>query len=139
MKDDLQKLYSDLKEWGCDIDCARSRFLEDDELYVRCLTRFAWDPAFERMQQALEGEPDYGRAYEAAHFLKGSALTLNLDPIARTAARVTGELDGQPPRHPGDLLVQWRGLQETFRGYMEEYLSASRPSGSRSGTARRDR
>ena len=79
-EEEIWKIYNRLLKWGCDIPTARERFLEDDELYLRCLERFSKTPAFGVLQKSLSAE-DYASAYETAHLMKGTSATLEITPF----------------------------------------------------------
>ena len=82
------ELYSALIAWGADIKGARERFLEDDELYVRSLKRFADGTFIRRLDNALKGN-DTTSLYEVAHVIKGTTATLNLKPLYDIVCRIT--------------------------------------------------
>ena len=88
------ELYCALIAWGADISHARERFLEDDELYIRCLRRFADGSFFVRLDKALQSHDGAG-AYEAAHVIKGTTGTLNLKPLYDIVCKITQGLRGQ--------------------------------------------
>lgn len=39
----MNKLYGELRGWGCDVDGALERVINDDELYLACLQSIAHD------------------------------------------------------------------------------------------------
>ena len=42
----MNKLYGELRGWGCDVDGALERVINDDELYLACLQSIAHDETF---------------------------------------------------------------------------------------------
>jgi len=79
-EDEIWKVYNRLLKWGCDIPAARERFLEDDELYLKCLVRFRESPAYGKLKKYI-ALGDYTSAYEIAHLMKGTSATLEIIPV----------------------------------------------------------
>ena len=62
------------------MDATRRRFLYDDVFYKECLREFAFSRNIAALQTAMKNQ-DPKAAYEAAHELKGTTLTLGLTPL----------------------------------------------------------
>lgn len=77
---DMDKIFQDLEEWGCDVEGAMERFLDDKELYMMCLQTVISDPAFEKLGAALE-EKRVAEAFDYSHTLKGVLANLGLTPM----------------------------------------------------------
>ena len=88
-----EQVFSRLREWGCDVSGGLERFLEDEDLYIRCLKRFSHDPALINLQEYVKDE-NWKGAYEIAHSFKGSSGTLNLTPLYTASNELTSMLDG---------------------------------------------
>lgn len=69
-----------LKEWGCGVDVALERFVQDEELYISCLEKFVDDASFNQLKVSL-ADKNYEEAFNQAHTLKGVAANLGLDPM----------------------------------------------------------
>jgi len=76
----MEMIFQRLKEWGCDIEGALERFLDDKELYVTCLQTVAVDGNFKKLGAALE-EERIADAFDYAHTLKGVFANLGLTPM----------------------------------------------------------
>ena len=76
----MDKLLTQLKEWGCDIDGAMERLDQDTELYRDCLQMFKDDPAFDALGEAVKSG-DIQAGFDQAHTIKGVAANLGLSPI----------------------------------------------------------
>ncbi|MBR2528467.1 MAG: Hpt domain-containing protein [Blautia sp.] len=100
-----QELLDRLDLWGADVQGGMERFLYDEELYVKCIRRFAEDPAMEALKEAIQNK-DRQAAYEAAHTLKGTSATLSLTPIYEAVKKIVDELN-----EDGDLT----GFKEDFQ------------------------
>lgn len=77
---DMKEKLQTLAEWGCDIEGALERFLEDDELYMTCLETLVVDNAYEKLGKAL-AEGKVAEAFDYAHTLKGVLSNLGLTPM----------------------------------------------------------
>lgn len=77
---DMEKVFRGLEDWGCDLEGALERFLDDKELYMSCLQTVISDTAFEKLGEALEDKlvPE---AFDYAHTLKGVFANLGLTPM----------------------------------------------------------
>lgn len=76
----MSRLIDELKEWGCDVDVAMDRFIQDEDLYISCLEKFIDDASFGQLKICLE-EKNYEETFNHAHTLKGVAANLGLDPL----------------------------------------------------------
>ena len=112
--EEAERIYSRLEDWGCDVTGGLERFLDDDELYLRCLRRFAHDPSFINLQAAIR-EKDWKRAYESAHSLKGSSGTLNLTPLYEATRRMTTLLSSK------NMTLEQKGVTDLLQELGELY------------------
>ncbi|MGO5051191.1 Hpt domain-containing protein [Lachnospiraceae bacterium LCP25S3_G4] len=87
----MNDLYTELKQWGCDVDGALQRFIYDDELYKMCLIKFKDDENFVLLEKAMLGG-NYISAFESAHTLKGVAGNLGLTPLCESISIVVERL-----------------------------------------------
>lgn len=69
-----------LKAWGCDMDAALERVVQDEELLEDCLKLFYDDAEFFSLKQHLE-DGDTQKAFDSAHTLKGVSANLGLTPL----------------------------------------------------------
>lgn len=76
----MDKRLIELKSWGCSIDEAMERFLDDEEFYFECYSEAMKDPCFLELEQALQ-EHDIKRSFENAHTLKGIIANLGLTSL----------------------------------------------------------
>ena len=111
-----EHIFYRLAEWGCDIEGGRERFLEDDELYLKCLKRFAKDPGFLNLKCAVQ-EKDWKGAYEAAHTLKGTSATLNVSPLYQIIKRVARQVEEGKKPDEEELGEQMKTLGKAFSEY----------------------
>ncbi len=80
-----------LKNWGCNVDEALERFVDDKELYITCFNMFLVDPSFVSLEQALNAQ-DVKAAFEACHTLKGVAGNLSAGPLYQSICDLTEKL-----------------------------------------------
>lgn len=80
-----------LKAWGCDVDEALERFVDDKELYITCFNMFLVDTSFDALKQSLENN-DCKAAFEACHTLKGVGGNLSAGPLYEAICVLTEKL-----------------------------------------------
>ena len=77
---EMEKIFEALEKWGCDVEGALDRFLDDKELYMTCLQTVITDHNFEKLGEALK-ERQVPEAFDYAHTLKGVFANLGLTPM----------------------------------------------------------
>lgn len=117
----MDLLLDELKSWGCDVDGAMERFVEDEALYRSCLDTVLKDKAFAGLGTALQ-DHEKKKAFEYAHTLKGVLGNLGLTPMYDIAVRIVeplrnGQMEGLFPEY--EELLQ-------ARGYLEMLLEKTR-------------
>ena len=78
----MNSLLRELELWGCDVDGAMNRFLNDQSLYENCLRMLAEDSGFQELKQALLAG-DVKAAFDSAHTLKGVIANMGLTPMSQ--------------------------------------------------------
>lgn len=81
----------ELREYGCDMDGAMDRFLNDVELFDKCLDSVLADEAFENLGKALN-EGQVRPAFEYAHTLKGVIGNMGLTPLYEIIVQIVEPL-----------------------------------------------
>lgn len=115
----MENLFEQLRDWGCDIDGAMTRFLNDEDLYVECLHTLMDNEAFTKLEESLnEGEID--QAFHWAHTLKGVLANMGLTPIYEVVARIVeilraGSNENTMPIYR-EMMEQRAKLQEIMNG-----------------------
>ena len=117
----MEKLYGELRKWGCDVDGALERVVGDEELYRDCLQSIAHDEAFFALGDALRAG-DVDRAFDHAHTLKGVLANLGLTPLYDIVVRVVEPLrakrvDGVMEEYD-KLLVARERLEAIIKSYV---------------------
>lgn len=102
-------IFRELKNWGCDVDGAMERFLEDEELYVSCLQMVMSDANFEKLGAALK-EKEVEQAFDASHTLKGVFSNLGLTPMLLLAEQIV------EPLRKGVAENLWEPYEELLSG-----------------------
>ena len=80
-----------LRDWGCDIQGALSRFLDDEDFMLECIVMVSTDPAFEALGRAIN-EGNITNAFEAAHTLKGILANTGLTPLYEIIVQIVEPL-----------------------------------------------
>ncbi|MCD7826555.1 MAG: Hpt domain-containing protein [Clostridiaceae bacterium] len=104
-----------LEEWGCDIDGAMERFLDDEAFYFECYGQVITDPCFDRLCEALE-QHDIRSAFDCAHTLKGVIANMGLTPLEQILIDIVEPLRG------GDdsgCMEKYKELMEERKKYLE--------------------
>ena len=65
-------MISRLKNWGCNVEEALERFVNDEELYCTCFNMFLTDNSFDSLKESVKAG-DCKASFEACH--KASAET----------------------------------------------------------------
>lgn len=76
-----------LENAGADVDTAIKRFMGNEALYIKFLTKFEKDESFANIEKYV-AEKNAEEIFKAAHTLKGVAANLGLDQIAQNASDV---------------------------------------------------
>lgn len=110
----MNKRLAELKAWGCSIDEAMERFLDDEEFYFECYAQALEDPCFSMLGEALK-QHDMKRSFENAHTLKGVIANLGLTSLLHIVSEIV-----EPLRAGTD-----EGLLEKYQellGEREKYM-----------------
>lgn len=76
----MNQLLKDLQDLGTDVPGALVRFVNNESLYIKFLSRFLQDTNMQQLQQAV-ADKDYEEAFKSSHTLKGVTGNLGLDSI----------------------------------------------------------
>lgn len=76
----MKQFMEKLSAWGCDVEEALERFIDDEEFYLSCLKMTTEDSGFEQLGEALK-EGDVLKAFDSAHTLKGVLANVGLTPM----------------------------------------------------------
>lgn len=99
-----------LKESGMEVETTLTRFMDNEELYVRSLKKFLEDPSYQKLLQAMETE-DYDEIHKAAHTLKGVTANLGLKSICDVATTIVTKIRSS----------QFAGLSDDMKLLSENY------------------
>lgn len=69
-----------LEEYGVNIQPTLERFVDNEDLYKKCLNLLINDTNFIELEKNIE-EEKYSEAFNAAHALKGAVGNLGLTPL----------------------------------------------------------
>lgn len=87
----MNSIYQKLGKWGCDVEGALERFINDDDFYISCLSMFVLDENIGIFMENIQKQ-DYDAAFENAHTIKGVAGNLGLIPIYEVIAEIAAVL-----------------------------------------------
>lgn len=101
-----------LEAWGCNVQEALERFVDDEELYITCMNLFVNDASFSALGDALKSQ-NYRAAFEAAHTLKGVAGNVSAGSLYEIIGSLTDKL----------RVNDYTGLDEDYQKIMEYQVS----------------
>ena len=116
---DKKEILIALEEWNCDIKGALERFIEDEELYVTCLTMLTEDHNFEKLGIALK-EKDAAAAFDYAHTLKGVFANLGLIPMLSSVTTIVEPLRAGMAEHLEESYQELLKEKEKLKGILEK-------------------
>lgn len=77
-----------LKQYGANVEEGLKRCMNNEEFYLKLVTKAVDDASYDRLKAALD-ENDLDAAFEAAHALKGVSANLSLTPIYEPVYEIT--------------------------------------------------
>lgn len=102
-----------LENAGADVDTAIKRFMGNEALYIKFLTKFEKDESFADIEKYV-AEKNAEEIFKAAHTLKGVAANLGLDQIAKNASDVVEIFRGKAQFDDADT-DRLDGIMENLR------------------------
>lgn len=102
----LSKLYA----WGCDVDSALPRFLDDKDLYCNFVRQVAEEESFPLLGDAIK-KGDAKLAFEKAHELKGVLANMSLTPLYNLVVEIV------EPLRAG----KWSGVEENYQRLQDQW------------------
>lgn len=102
-----------LENAGADVDTAIKRFMGNEALYIKFLTKFEKDESFADIEKYV-AEKNAEEIFKAAHTLKGVAANLGLDQIAQNASDVVEIFRGKAQFDDADT-DRLDGIMENLR------------------------
>lgn len=102
-----------LENAGADVDTAIKRFMGNEALYIKFLTKFEKDESFANIEKYV-AEKNAEEIFKAAHTLKGVAANLGLDQIAQNASDVVEIFRGKTQFDEADT-DRLDGIMENLR------------------------
>ena len=114
-------LVEKVREYGADVDGAMERFLDDEDLYEKCLLTFVDDESFAGVKNALENK-DYEQAFNCAHTLKGVAANLGLTPLYDAIVGIVEPLRAKDYSNLDSQYLAVAEAYEVFKKLMEQIL-----------------
>ena len=85
------KLFSELKNLGVDIEGTISRFVDDDEIYTKFLARFPDEDRITPVREAAEAG-DLDALMRTAHKLKGVTANLGMNALSQKAEKIVSKV-----------------------------------------------
>lgn len=94
----MNNIIRKLKSWGCDVDGALERFLNNEGMYISFLPMIIREPAFSALGTAIQSG-NVTETFEQAHLLKGVLANMGITPLYDIVVKIVeparrGTLDG---------------------------------------------
>lgn len=80
-----------LEQYGVNYEETMNRFVRNEDLYIKILTKLEKDENAEKLNAAI-AEGDLETAFMAAHTLKGLAANLGLEPLLKAVNEIVDPL-----------------------------------------------
>lgn len=105
-----------LVENGVDVEGTLHRFMGNEALFMKFLTKFKDDPNYMNLKTCLDNE-DFEEAFKAAHTLKGVSANLGLTSIIEPVSALTELLRGKAASEVDveQVAVQRDVLEEAYQ------------------------
>ena len=110
----MSALLNELRERGCDVEGALTRFLNKEDFYAKCYKKFLDDPAFAALDEALKAK-DADAAFRHAHTLKGLTANMGLTPLYDIIVKIVEPLRGG--LYSDDLLEKYDVMMQELETY----------------------
>lgn len=115
----MAEILDELSLWGCNTQEGLNRFLQDKDLYEKCLRSFVSDESFSKLEADLKNK-EYRGAFEDAYTLKGVSANLSLTPMYEAVCRVVEDLRNGPTENLDADYEAFRSTQEKYLSIMEQ-------------------
>lgn len=99
------KLFIALKEHNVDIEETISRFMGNEELYIKFLKRYPDEDKITPVVEAAAAK-DFDKLVSAAHKLKGVSANLGMNGIAQMAGNIEMNAKSQSPDDPDAAVAE---------------------------------
>lgn len=108
-----------LVESGVDVEGTLRRFMGNEALFMKFLTKFKSDSSYTNLKTSLDNG-DFEAAFKAAHTLKGVSANLGLTPITQPVSALTELLRGKETSEVDleQVAVQRGALEEAYQSLM---------------------
>lgn len=108
-------MFDKLRGYGCDVDNAMERFLDDEEFYMECYNVLFSSNSLEQLGDALKNG-DIQEAFICSHGMKGTLGNLGLTPLYELMASIVeplraGETEGVMDNYE-QLCKEWKKYSE---------------------------
>lgn len=87
----MTEIIQNLQNWGCDINGALERMLNDEDFYIECLYTVLEDSNFEGLEKNLK-KGNIQESFECAHALKGVLGNMGLTPMYKKTIEIVEPL-----------------------------------------------
>lgn len=103
--------------YGCKIEEAMGRFLDDEDFYGKCFAKFVEDKSFAGLGEALAAG-DAAEAFDCIHDLKGISANMGITPIGVLIAPLVEELrHGNIPEDADEVYEELLRIQRDLQGF----------------------
>lgn len=103
----MSALIDKLTDYGCKVNEAMGRFLNNEDFYGKCFTKYVNDESFEEFGEAIKAG-DVKAAFGAAHDLKGISANMGITPVYDLVISIVEEF--RAGRMPDHALTTWEEI-----------------------------
>lgn len=103
-----------LREFGADVDDGLNRCMNNEEFYLKLVTKASNDDTYLKLRDYLNNK-DLDKAFEIAHYMKGLYTNLSLDPISKPVIEITELLRERKDIDYSDLIDEIESKINIFK------------------------
>ncbi len=113
----MSALTDRLTAYGCNIDEAMGRFLNNEAFYAKCYGKFIEDKSFARLGETLQAG-DVRASFEAAHDLKGISANMGITPVLDLVVVLVEELRaGRMPDNAMEMYQKLLDMRDELKAF----------------------
>ena len=103
----MSALIDKLTDYGCKVNESMGRFLNNEDFYGKCFTKYVNDESFEELGKAIKAG-DVKAAFGAAHDLKGISANMGITLVYNQVVDIVE--DFRVGKIPDNALSVWEGI-----------------------------
>lgn len=120
LEEEKVDIFSELKDFGVNIDEAMDRFMHNDELYKKMLLKLPSNIESQPVMSFIEKE-NYEQAKANAHALKGVTGNLSITPLYKAYSKAVDLFKANKPNDAKQVIREMLPIQEDIIACINKY------------------